>query len=140
MATATRITRRLALGALAVVGLGAAAYGSSLAACGLVKRNRPDFFALLDAVPDDDASRRVGRAMLASGQASRELSRLAASLGERPLIRAALDSGCPDTRRALVQAQCRADFVEGRMVAVDGWVLSRTEAELCAAAGIARSV
>lgn len=139
MGTTTRITRRLALGILGLAGLGAVAYGSSLAACRFVARNRPDFFALLDAVPDHASGRRVGQAMLASGHAPRDLARIAARLEERPLIRTALATGCPATRRGLVRAQCRADFAEGRMVAVDGWLLSRTEAELCAAAEVVRT-
>ena len=37
-----------------------------------------------------------------------------------------------DWRRSL-QHEVRRDFAEGRVVRVDGWILSRTEARLCAA-------
>ncbi len=132
-----RITRRLALGIAGVAGFGVVAYGGTLVACRFVPRKHPSFFALLDAVPDDETARRVGKAMVASGHAPSDLRDLATLLSERPHIRAALVTDCPATRKRLVQTQCRADFAEGRMVSVEGWLLSQTEADLCAAAWLA---
>jgi len=134
-----KITRRLALGVAGVAGLGAVAYGASLAACRFVPRNHPDFFALIATVPKDRATRHIGRAMVASGHAPADLGALAVRVSARPLIRTALATDCPTTRKRLVQDQCSADFAEGRMVSVDGWLLSETEAELCAAAWIAET-
>jgi hypothetical protein len=39
--------------------------------------------------------------------------------------------------RVLVREAQRSDFAEGRTVMVDGWILSRTEARLCALAALA---
>lgn len=133
----SKITRRVAIGAAGIAGIAIVAYGAALAACRFVPRNRPGFFALLDTVPDDEAARRIGRAMVASGHAPGDLDRLAALVAERPLIGAALASECPLAREGLVREQCAGDFADGRMVAVDGWVLSETEARLCAAAWLA---
>lgn len=135
-----KVTRRLAIGLGGTVALGAAVYGSSLAACRFVPRKHPDFFALLDAVPNDPAARRVGMAIVGSGRVPADLDRLAALVCERPLIRTALATGCPTTRIRLVQDQCSKEFAEGRMVSVEGWVLSETEAELCAAAWLAEGI
>lgn len=134
-----KITRRLAIGFAGIVGVGAAAYGGSLFACRFVPRKHPDFFALLDNVPGDAAARRIGRALVAAGHAPADFDHLAALVSQRPLIRTALSTDCPTTRKRLVQDQCGADFAEGRMVSVDGWILSETEANLCAAAWLAES-
>lgn len=133
------ITRRLLLGSAGLAALGGAAYGASRFACSFVPRNHPDFFSLLDLAPDDEAGRRVGRLALAAADGpSPDLSRLAASLAERPLTRAALGESCPTTRANLVKDQCALDFAQGRIVVVDGWLLSQTEAELCAAKALCR--
>ena len=47
------------------------------------------------------------------------------------LVRA-LETGNPGRARRLAARDCRADFAEGRIVKVDGWLLSQTEARLCA--------
>ncbi|MEJ8571189.1 hypothetical protein [Microbaculum marinum] len=131
------ITRRIVLGLAGIAGVGALAFGGSLAACRLVPRNSPGFFAYLSEIARDQAARRIGRAMVGSGHVSGDLEAIAARITQRPLIREAFATGCPRTRRRLVQDQCAADFRDGRMVSVEGWVLSETEAELCAAAWIA---
>jgi len=133
-----KITRRVALGIAGLAGLGIVVYGGALVACRFVPRKRPDFFALLDAVPDIPAARRIGRAVVLSGHAPSDLKDLADRIAGREHIRTALSTGCPTTRKRLVQAQCGADFSEGRMVSVDGWLLSETEADFCAAAWLAR--
>ena len=132
-----KITRRVALGIAGLFGVGVVAYSGTLVACRFVPRKHPSFFALLDTVPGDETARRVGRAMVASGHAPSDLKELAAAISERPHIRTALKTECPATRKRLVQDQCRADFSEGRMVSVEGWLLSQTEASLCAAAWLA---
>jgi hypothetical protein len=127
------ITRRLLLASAGTVALGSIAYGGSRFACQFVPRNHPDFFSLLDMVPDGPATRRVGRAALALGRLPGDMEGIAVRLGTQPFFRAALASDCPTTRRQLVQDQCAQDFAAGRTVTVDGWVLSETEAGLCAA-------
>jgi hypothetical protein len=132
-----KITRRLAIGLAGLTGAGVLAYGGSLVACRFVPRKHPDFFVLLDTVPGDETARRIGKAIVASGHAPADLDRLQAIVLERPHVRTALATDCPVTRKRLVQDQCSADFAEGRMVSVEGWVLSETEANLCAAAWLA---
>jgi hypothetical protein len=127
-----KLSRRALLGSAAVAAIGAATYGGSRFACSFVPRNHPDFFSLLDVVPQDGAARRIGRAALAVVRLPQDLPAIEASLADRPLIRTALATDCPTTRRSLVQDQCGLDFAEGRTVVVDGWVLSETEAALCA--------
>jgi len=126
-------TRRALLGSVGVVALGGLAYGGSRVACRFVPRNHPDFFSLLDMVPDEPAVRRLGRSALAADGLARDLPSLAAALTDRPLIRQAIAEDCPTTRKTLVQDQCALDFADDRTVVVDGWVLSETEASLCAA-------
>jgi hypothetical protein len=126
------VTRRLLLGSVGLAILGGAAYGASRVACRFVPRNHPDFFSLLELAPDGEASRRVGEALLSQSDTSLDLPRLASALARRPFTRAAMAETCPTTRAALVKDQCALDFTEGRIVSVDGWLLSETEAALCA--------
>lgn len=128
-----KITRRALLGSAAVVAFGGVAYGGSKVACRFVPRNHPDFFSLLDMTPDDAMARRIGRGALADSSLPGDFERIAASLRGRPLIAQALATDCPTSRRTLVQDQCATDFADGRTVVIDGWVLSETEASLCAA-------
>lgn len=127
------VTRRAALGVLGLAGLGGLAYGTSLLGCRFVPRTRTEFFALLDVVPDDTVTREIGAMALGGGRIPATADMLEAELEERPLIRQALATACPKTRQRLVQDQCSTDFAAGSTVTVDGWVLSRTEAMLCAA-------
>lgn len=128
-----KLTRRALLGSVGAVVLGVVVYGGSRFACRFVPRNHPDFFALLDIAPRGPAGRRIGEAALANAQRPADFETFATSLQLRPLIAEAVASDCPTTRLTLVQDQCALDFAEGRTVTVDGWVLSETEANLCAA-------
>ena len=79
----------------------------------------------------------VGRAYLADrpGEADRDwlAARLGADLRGRDC-----DPSCSDRARlrAGLARQLRADFAQSRVVRVDGWVLSVTEARLCALAAL----
>lgn len=127
-----RITRRLLLGTAGVAVFGGATYGVSRVGCSFVPRNHPDFFSLLQLAPDDAAAREIGRLAIVTGAAPGDLESLHAALKARPLVSAALDEGCPTTRKTLVQDQCALDFAEGRVVEIDGWMLSETEVAICA--------
>ena len=77
-----------------------------------------------------DAVRAVGEAYLR--QLGRDTSResvAAAARGALDAIDRARDQ--PGAIRALVRA-VRDDFERGRSVQLEGWILSRTEAEICA--------
>lgn len=124
-----RLTRRALLASAAA---GVLAYGGSRLACRYVPRHHPDFFALLDLAPDGDAARELGRLALAQTRVPGSLAWLDAAMRERPLLRAALAESCPTSRARLVQDQCAIDFAQGRTIRLDGWVLSETEAAICA--------
>lgn len=77
----------------------------------------------------------LGRAYLKTVPNHRDANYLAALLDELPEA-AHGPAARGDLRRAL--ARCRvADFAAGRTVAVDGWILARSEARLCAAVALA---
>lgn len=77
-------------------------------------------------------AREIGEAFLDHVQSDRDPESIrAATAGTLDLISAA------KTRQAALTALVRAvrtDFREGRIIELHGWVLSRTEAELCALA------
>jgi hypothetical protein len=77
-----------------------------------------------------DAVRAIGEAYLQQiGRGQDRESVLAAARGALDVIDRSRDQ--PGAIRGLVRA-VRDDFERGRAVQVDGWILSRTEAELCA--------
>jgi hypothetical protein len=83
---------------------------------------------LADALGDRDAARAVGERYLAErpGEADEaRLVRLLAPLGDASALSA-------DELARRVRDAVHEDFVRGRVVTVDGWYLSRTEARLCA--------
>jgi hypothetical protein len=80
--------------------------------------------------PDREAAMAVGAAYLNAhpGEADERqlVRRLSASHRAWPRLRRTAEI------RRLARGQARRDYAVGRMVAVDGWYLSRTEARLCA--------
>jgi len=97
-----------------------------------------DAARLLEAFRQRESAAAVGRAYLATRPEERDAPRLAGAVS-----RDLRDGGCDpatgdraDLRRA-VSGRVRQDFADGRTVTVDGWVLSRTEARLCALAALA---
>lgn len=116
-----------AIGAMSVL----AARDFFLLYCRGVSRNVPSFFASLD-TKTVHAAREVGTrvARLHPGYGTEPaLSRL---FEDRPLLLAAYEESCVDTRQVLIQQQCCEDFASGKTVIIDGWVVSETEAQLCA--------
>lgn len=87
---------------------------------------------LVGALRHRGSAARVGVAYLAGHDGEHDTGHLVAALNrglddrspERPRLRAALDR------------RIRADFAESETVRVQGWVLSRTEARLCALAAL----
>ena len=95
-----------------------------LAACLATPAAKPEP-ALLSLFRDKQAAARLGRAYL-EGRPSADLASL-----EWP----SLPAGGALRRR--VARQIRADFAAGRVVCVQGWLLSETEARICAMAALA---
>ncbi|KKB07049.1 hypothetical protein VE25_19560 [Devosia geojensis] len=101
--------------------------------CRNVSRNTPDFFASLGDESVFGAARAVGRQVKRLHPDFGTETMLARFYGERPLLLEAAEETCLDTRKAMLQSQCGEDFSNGRCLVVDGWVISETEAQLCAA-------
>jgi len=116
-----------AIGAMSVL----AARDFFLLYCRGVSRNVPNFFASLDG-ETVDAARAVGSRVARLHPDFGTEPTLVRLLESRPLLLAAHEESCLDTRQAMLQQQCCEDFAGGRTVVVDGWVVSETEAQLCA--------
>ncbi|WP_349363514.1 MAG: hypothetical protein ABL307_15250 [Roseitalea porphyridii] len=122
----TRRSLLLLSGALMAVPV--AAYGGGLLACRAVPRNTPAFFA----GADQQTLRIFGRAVVRRAPEYRSARRIADELGSKALLAQAHRTDCETTRRRLVAEQCSRDFADGDHMIVDGIVVSRTEALLCA--------
>lgn len=134
----TALSRRSLLKRLALVVL-AGALPAGLRAQNADRRWRPPSARLTRCLSDPQSAAVLGARYLARmpEEADRELlARLIAGARRR-----ALRLARADTRRlrALLARQQRADFACGRTVCLDGWVLSRTEARLCALAALERA-
>ena len=97
------------------------------AACAL-PTPRPARAALLDLFDDPARARALGRAYLATLPTPPSADALTA----------AVTAGLPGTvrLRTEIAALIRADYAAERIECLDGWLLSRTEARLCAIAAL----
>jgi len=138
MSLAREIERRAFLrgaGAATALGLAAPALLAFFAGCGresALARSLSGFFA------DPESARAVGREYLELSadepDAAAVLERLAG-----PHLRKweTLAVSHPDRLAQVLRLQHRSDFAHERVVAIRGWVLSETEARLCALAALA---
>jgi acyl CoA:acetate/3-ketoacid CoA transferase alpha subunit len=78
----------------------------------------------------------VGQRYLAVTAGEADAALLAARIAGTQQYYLRLVSADEPTLRALLAVQQQADFAEGRTVNIDGWILSRTEARLCALAAL----
>lgn len=83
-----------------------------------------------------ESARAIGRRYLALTPEESDINRLTTLICGAPENYVHLTRSRPDETRSLLAAQQRADFAAGRTVMVDGWVLSQTEARLCALAAL----
>lgn len=87
----------------------------------------PDQGTLLrQLVPHRSSAARLGRLYLATAPQEADPSRLAALILE----------GSPSVSPRSLASRFSADFAAGRTVRLDGWVMSRSEARLCALAAL----
>ncbi|GJM44058.1 MAG: hypothetical protein DHS20C21_09000 [Gemmatimonadota bacterium] len=88
-----------------------------------------DFFA------DPESVRPLGRRVLSGARVRPSVQELVARVfrGDQ------WPTACRLGPRTVLQQQIRADFATGNVVTVDGWILSRTETDLCALAELASS-
>lgn len=119
-----RLTRRGFLASLAV-GIAGAALGLRL--YWTERRTPAGAEQLVRLLPHADSAARLGQRYLDDTPQEADATRLIALIGTVPAV------GESDAAlRARLQARIRQDFIDGDTVAVDGWLLSRTEARLCA--------
>lgn len=129
--------RRRFLGALALGGTFWAAWAGQARAWLPPAGGRPDAARLLAVLGRPDSAAAVGRAYLAGHPIEADRDRLAVRLDQ-----AVRCQDCDPARartdqlRAALAGQIRADFAAARVVMVDGWVLSETEARLCGLAAL----
>lgn len=79
-----------------------------------------------------DSARRVGERYLAQAPEEADPARLAADL----FGGVAVDGASPRRLRRHIDHRRARDFAQGDTVIVDGWVMARTEARLCALAAL----
>jgi hypothetical protein len=78
-------------------------------------------------LPHADSAARIGRRYLEGARREANAARLVALIGMVPA-----DGETDAALRERMQARIGQDFIDGATVAVDGWLLSATEARLCA--------
>jgi len=119
-----RLTRRGFLAGLAA-GVVGAALGLRLYWSGA--RTPAGAERLASTLPHSDSAVRLGRRYLEGAPEEADAAHLIALIGTLP---AGTESDA--ALRERLQARIRQDFIDGTTVAVDGWLLSLTEARLCA--------
>ena len=96
--------------------------------------------ALVALLSDPAGSAAVGREWLAQAPGETDAEQLVEALaGERRAAWRALANGDADALRRAVRERHVEDFAAGRVTSVRGWVLSQTEARLCALAELRAS-
>jgi hypothetical protein len=129
--------RRRFLGALALGGTFWAACAGQARAWLQPAGGRPAAARLLAGLARPDSAAVVGRAYLASYPAEADRDRLATRLDQALRCQDCDPAQArADQLRAALARQIRADFAAARVVRVDGWVLSETEARLCGLAAL----
>jgi hypothetical protein len=91
-------------------------------------------------MPHRDGAARVGRAALDAGAVEPDVRGLLAGLGESvPNLADILREGSDDDLRAALDDARRRDFADraGGLTRVEGWVVARTEARVCALVALA---
>ncbi len=126
-----RVNRRTLL---RVAGAGTGAAILAGAGLGFACRSRPESTAqrMTWAFGDRSYARSIGAKYLADRPSEGSVT-LLTSLIEARIPRQAVVT-CPATAVSVTSRVARDDFVAGRTVWVDGWLLSATEARLCALA------
>ncbi len=80
----------------------------------------------------------IGRAYLATGPEVADLEGIATALREKVPALSGSDQSSDRRLRELVDTRSRADFGDGDVVRVGGWILARTEVLLCAYVALVR--
>jgi hypothetical protein len=129
--------RRQLLAVLALGGAACAGWAGRARAWLAPAARHQQGVALLAAFSRPESAAAVGRAYLSGHPADADEIRLAADLADALRSRGCDPLTAPPARlRAAIADQIRADFASGQVVSVEGWVLSRSEARLCALAAL----
>ena len=131
-----RVSRRTVLTAL-VAGIVGAAIGLRLYWPGGGAREAR---RLADMLRHPDSAARLGRLYLNEKPREADTTLLVTLIGAArgPALPPASPTS-EETLRADLEERIRNDFIYGNMVAVDGWLLSLTEARLCALVSLLRN-
>jgi hypothetical protein len=129
------ITRRAVLTMAAIATLLSSRPGLAAANRGLPRSLRLRASRLTGIFSRRQSARAVGRAYLrvAPGEADPQIL-MGAITGTTPDLHRVLDHGDDADLGAALRNRIRRDFADGRTVSVEGWLLSQTEARLCALA------
>jgi hypothetical protein len=138
MSRTREIERRTFLrqaGAATALGLAAPTLLAFLAGCG---RESALALSLSGFFADRESARAVGREYLERAPGERDADRVLEQLAG-PHLREweALAASGSDRLAQMLRRQHRDDFAQERVVAIRGWVLSETEARLCALVALA---
>ena len=131
MSNLGKYTRRaffVAAGGAAAMGLGLL---STRAVCGGLTKPKKLADQLLEILPHEQA-KVLGRRLVPQHAGWTDKDRLMAELLGDILPNSLADNDAPGDLAELLKQRCREDFTVCRVVTMDGWVLSRTEAQLCA--------
>lgn len=121
-------SRRRVLLSTVLGGVGVATVGAAAA--------RPVTERLLAVFAHRASARRLGAKVLPTLGGPSEATLVDALISRQPGLAAALERGDDAAVARSLRAAVAADFRHVRTHVADGWVLSRTEAELCALAGV----
>ena len=119
----------------AIAGAASMAIGGTAARAILPGRAASAGERLAAVMPHRDGAARVGRAALDAGAVERDVRGLLTGLGEAvPNLADILRDGSDDDLRAALDDARRRDFAERAdgLTRVEGWVVARTEARVCA--------
>lgn len=83
-----------------------------------------------------DRAEAIGYLYLEREPAERDANDL---LRHLPEMAAGFDAGSADEIREALEERRKADFIGGDTVLLDGWIVARTEARLCALAALLRA-
>jgi hypothetical protein len=130
-----RLTRRTVLAGLAAVIVGAAIgvrlYWSRDSATREAVR-------LAGVLKHPDSAARLGRLYLDDAPLEADAKRLVTRLGVSGPTMPPISAATEEALRASLDARIRNDFINGDTVSVGGWLLSITEARLCALVSLLR--
>jgi hypothetical protein len=125
---ASMFSRRRVLWSAVLGGVGVATVGAAAA--------RPVTERLLAVFAHPASARRLGAKVLPTLGGPSEAALVDALISRQPGLAAALEQGDDAAVARSLREAVAADFRHVRTHVAGGWVLSRTEAELCALAGV----